>query len=96
MYTALILSPNSSALGSDQRDPYSRLYALWCATRSDKSYLRDVIPLNHVRSPVQLVPCFGSKADAQLTLQMSLECSTEFWLNYYKTKELYWSLHTQF
>ena len=90
------IQPNSSAPGSNQHNCHSRLYALWHTTHSDKSYLRDVIPLNHVCSPVQLVPHFGSKANAQLTLQTALECSTEFWLNNYETKELYWSLHTHF
>lgn len=91
-----IIPPNSPAPGSNQRDRHSRLYALRRATRSDKSYLGDVIPLNCVRSPVQLVPRFGRAADARLTLQTALECSTEFWLNHYETKELYWSLHNHF
>lgn len=79
---------------STRPDASSGLYTLKRSFRTDGSRLGDVIPLAHIRSPIQLVPRFGDKADSRLTMQTSLEFSTEFWLNKYETKEIFWSLHT--
>lgn len=94
-----ISQPSSSAARqSNNRTAYpessTQLYVLKRSVRSDGSRLGDVIPLDRVRSPVQLVPRFGSEADSRLTMQTSLEYSTEYLLNKYETKELYWSLYS--
>ena len=36
---------------------------------------------------------FGTVADSRLTMQTSLMFSTNFWLNKYVDKELFWALH---
>ena len=75
-------------------EPSSRMFALKRSIRSDGNRLGDVIPVTQIRSPVQLVPRFGHEADPRLTMETSLEYSTEFWLNKYETKEMFWALYT--
>jgi hypothetical protein len=74
-------------------DPIMGLCALKCVLQADKSRLGDVIPVTHLRAAVQLIPHFEAAADSHLTMQTSLEYSTEFWLNKYVEKEMFWALH---
>ncbi|KAF8809172.1 hypothetical protein BYT27DRAFT_7222697 [Phlegmacium glaucopus] len=52
----------------------------------------DILPLQRVRAPVDLTPCFGNVADRRLTKYNSSTCCSEFRLNKYFDKELYLSL----
>lgn len=52
----------------------------------------DVVPLSHLRSPVHLIPRFGKSANPRLTPHSSYELSTEFWLNRFWNKEIYYAL----
>jgi|ERR1700722_5970759 len=74
-------------------DPASTMYAVKRARRSDNSVMGDVIPLEQLRSLVDLVPCFGKTADSRLTQATIMEYSTEFWVNKYFTKELFWAMN---
>jgi len=91
------LIPQPSTLAPTSRkekiDPVTGLYALKRALRADKSYLGDVIPVTRLRAAVQLIPRFGTAADSRLTMQTSLAYSTDFWLNKYEDKEMFWALH---
>ena len=49
----------------------------------------DVVPLGQLRTLLDIVTCFGADASKQLTKEMSLEFSQEFWLNKYFKKELF-------
>jgi hypothetical protein len=91
----IIPQPSVSAQTSrgGKTDPITGLYALKRALRADKSYLGDVIPVSCLRAAVQLIPRFGTAADSRLTMQTSLEYSTDFWLNKYEDKEIFWSIH---
>ncbi|KAF9050500.1 hypothetical protein BJ165DRAFT_1341898 [Panaeolus papilionaceus] len=51
-----------------------------------------IIPLDQLRTLVDVVPNFGGKADTRLTCQNSLAYSCEFWLNKYFDKELFYAL----
>ena len=73
-------------------EPASSLYVLRRARRADGSRQGDIVPLSQLRSLVSLVPRFGGKADSRLTKTNCLAFSTEFWLNKYFTKELYYAL----
>ena len=73
-------------------EPASTLFVLKRALRGDGTPLGDIIPLTQVRGLADLVPRFGTKADARLTRQNSLEYSTEFWLNKYFDKDSYFAL----
>lgn len=92
----IIPQPNTSSRSqgarSSQADPTTHLYALKRALRSDGTRVGDVVPLAQLRSAAQLVPHFGAAADSRLTMQTSLEHSTEFWLNSYETKEMFWAM----
>ena len=62
------------------------------ACRSNGSYLGDIVPLSQLRGPVQLIPVFGDKADKHFTAYNSLHFSSEFFLNTYSDKEIFWAL----
>lgn len=68
------------------------MYVLKRAVRADGSKPGGIIPVSRLRGPVELVPRFGEKADARLTMESSMEYSTEFWLNKYAGKEDFWAL----
>lgn len=68
------------------------MYVMKRATRSDGSPMGDFIHLDQLRTVVDLVPRFGQKADARLTREMSRYYHTEFFLNKYFTKELFFAL----
>ncbi|KAJ7607819.1 hypothetical protein DFH06DRAFT_1018419 [Mycena polygramma] len=74
-------------------EPSTQCYLLERATRAGSSKpMGDVIPLDRLRSMVDLVPKFGRVANPRLTAQNSLDYSDRFWLNRWHTKELYWAL----
>lgn len=74
-------------------DPFSGLFALKRAKRADGTLLGDVIPLVQVRALVELIPRFGKEANRRLTKENSRAYATEFWLDKYFTKELFYALH---
>ena len=68
-------------------DPTRGMYILRRAYRSDGSPMGAVIPLYHLRQPIQLIPRFGENADANLTSRTSFAASRDFYLNHYFDKE---------
>jgi len=68
------------------------MYVLKRAQRADGSRMGDIIPLSHIRAPVDLVPRYMRAADIRLTKETSLEYSSEFLLNNFFDKQLYYSL----
>jgi hypothetical protein len=52
----------------------------------------DIIPLSHIHTSVDLVPRFMEAADNQLTKESSLEYSSEFLLNHFYDRHLYYLL----
>jgi hypothetical protein len=75
-------------------EPSSCMFVLKWSIRSNGNCLGDVIPVTHIWSPVQLVLRFGHEADPCLIMETSPEYSTKFWLNKYKTKEMFGALYT--
>lgn len=86
------LNPSFSARSGPYPDPITSMYLLKCSTRADGSRMGDIIPLGQLRSPVELTPSFGKKADSRLTKESSLEYSSEFWLDRYFDKEAFFAL----
>jgi len=86
--------PQPTSYGSTSRgicpDPITGLYAVKRSTRANGSRLGDIIPLLQARIPAPLVPRYGAQADPKLTSRNSLEYSTEFHLNRFFDKELYY------
>ncbi|KAF9780072.1 hypothetical protein BJ322DRAFT_1141618 [Thelephora terrestris] len=70
-------------------DPITGLYIVKRALRADRSRIGDILPLTHCRMPIQLVPRFGTEADARLTSSNSMEWSKEFFLNAYFDKDIF-------
>lgn len=83
---------NSATAKGPYPDPSSGLYILKRAKRANQGLIGDIIPLDQVRTLVELAPRFGGSADRRLTKANSLAYSSEFWLNKYLTKELFYAL----
>ena len=64
-----------------------------CASRSNGTRMGGVVPLSQIQTPTPLIPKYGLKADLKLTSHNSLEFSTEFFLNCFFDKELYYFLN---
>lgn len=73
-------------------DPSSGMYVVKKATRSNGTPIGDIVPLNQLQSLVDLTPRFGAKADTRFDKTNSLACATEFWLNKYFDKDLFFAL----
>ena len=88
------LIPQPTHYGSTTRgrcpDPVTGMYVTKRSLRSNGARLRDVLPLSQARIPAPLVPRYGDQADPKLAAQNSLEFSTEFHLNHFFDKELYY------
>ena len=86
--------PQPAFYGSTSRgihpDPITTQYVVKHSTRTDGSRLGDVIPLLQTRILTPLVPQYGVQADPKLTSRNSLEYSTEFYINHFFDKELYY------
>uniref|UniRef100_A0A8H7XWZ0 DUF6830 domain-containing protein n=1 Tax=Psilocybe cubensis TaxID=181762 RepID=A0A8H7XWZ0_PSICU len=84
------------SLGSAIRGPYPEpitgMYKLKQSQRTDNTIMGGILPLNQIRSLVDLVPQMGEKARRSLTTHNSHSTSTEFRLNKYFDKELYLAL----
>ena len=73
-------------------DPNTGLFLLKRATRSNGELVGDILPLDQLRSLVDIAPRFGEKANPRLTNTTSLSFAKEFWLNKYFDKELFYAL----
>ena len=71
-------------------DPITGQYVVKRSTQANGSRLGGIIPLLQARIPAPLVPRYGVRADPKLTSSNSLEYSTEFYLNRFFNKELYY------
>jgi hypothetical protein len=81
---------------SNEKGPYPEpstgMHLLKRARRTDGSIMGDIVPLAQLRTLVDLVPRFGKQANRQLSKETVLEYSSEFWLNKYFEKELFYAL----
>jgi hypothetical protein len=73
-------------------EPSTGMYLLKRAHQTDGSIIGDVVPLVQLRALVDLVPHFGKGASRQLAKETVLAYSSEFWLNKYFEKELFFAL----
>jgi len=73
-------------------EPSTKMFLMKSARRSDRSIMGGILPLGQVRALVNLVPLFGEVADNRLTKETLLEYGSEFRLNPYFDKELYYAL----
>lgn len=75
------------------KDLATGMYSLKCAMRSNGIAAEDVFPLEQLRALAPIVPKFGSAADVQLTSRTSSHYSTNFYLNNFFDKDLFYTLH---
>ena len=68
------------------------MYVLKRAHCTDGLQMGDIIPLSHIHAPVDLVPQYMHAADIWLTKETSLKYSSEFLLNNFFDKQLYYLL----
>ncbi|KAJ6582018.1 hypothetical protein B0H19DRAFT_929927, partial [Mycena capillaripes] len=82
-----VVPQNGSSTG---RELTTNMYVLKRATRADGSRLGDIVEVQNIRTPAEVIARFGNKADPRFTPYNSLEFSTQFRLNKYSNKELLW------
>lgn len=86
--------PQTTHLGSTTRarcpDPVTGMYVMKRSSRSDGTRMGGVVPLSQIQIAAPLIPKYGPQADPKLTSRNSLEFSTEFFLNHFFDKELYY------
>ncbi|KAF8213514.1 hypothetical protein K438DRAFT_1902566 [Mycena galopus ATCC 62051] len=82
-----IVPQQNSATG---REWSTGTWILKCALRSSGLKMGDVVDIENIRIPVELVPRFGQKADPRFSAYNSLEHASEVRLNKHSTKELFW------
>lgn len=92
------ITPQATSLSSNATrglipEPSTGMYVMKRAVRANGMRIGDVVPLSQITAVVELTPYFGVKADSRLAFYNSLECSTEFFLNKYDTKEMFHVLH---
>jgi hypothetical protein len=85
-------NPTDAAQHGIYPEPNTGLYLLKRAKRASGEEAGDIIPLDQLRSFVDIAPRFGEKADSRFTNSSSLTYATEFWLNKYFNKELFYIL----
>jgi hypothetical protein len=76
-------------------DRASGMHVLRRARRTDHTvhtFLGDIVPLDQVRTLVELTPQFGNEADRRLTQTNASAYCSEFWLDKYFTKDLFFAL----
>ncbi|KAF8970295.1 hypothetical protein BDZ97DRAFT_1914618 [Flammula alnicola] len=74
-------------------EPLAGMYIVKRARRTNKDAMGDIIPLDQLRALVELTPQFGKKADRRFEKTNNLEYGTEYWVDKYFDKELFFALN---
>lgn len=74
-------------------DPAAGMYVMKRALRADTSRIGDIVPLCRLRTPLDLAPLCGAKADTHFTSKNSCKYASEFHLNKYWDKEIFASIY---
>ena len=82
-----------SALQRVGPDPITNMLVLEHAHRANGLYLGNIIPLSQLPGLVHLIPVFEDKADNHLTTYNNLHFSSEYLLNTYSDKEMFYALN---
>ena len=81
--------------GNSRRNPVTSMHILRRAKRVNGEHFGDVIPLDQLCSPTNLVLHFGKIANVHLSSANSHALTEEFWLNQYWDKELFFALYNE-
>ena len=69
------------------------MYRLKRACRPNGSPLGDIVLLQQIRTDVEVAPRFYERADVRMTPFNALELASEFHLNHYCDKEVFYMFH---
>lgn len=83
----------SSSLRGQYPDPAAGMYIVKKALRANGDPMGDIVPLQQIRSLVELTPQFGKKADRRFQRSNSLQYGNEYWLDKYFDKDLFYALN---
>lgn len=85
---------NSQMLRGQYPEASSGLYLLKPAYRANQTRMGDILPLDQIRELVGLTPNFGQQANRHYDKTNCREIATEFWLDKYFDKELFYALQS--
>lgn len=85
-------NPTNAAEQGMYPEPNSGLFLLKRARRANGEEVAGIITLDQLRSFIDIAPRFGEKAEPRFTNSNSLIYATEFWLNKYFSKDLFYAL----
>ena len=91
----LDIVPQVSSPGASPQkipDPLTGMYVVRRATRQNGTRIGDIMPMNRLLMPLDLVPRLGAVADPRLSCMNSFEYSSNFSLNIFFDKESYYCL----
>lgn len=74
-------------------EPSAGMYIVRKARRANKDPMGDILPLDQLRALVELTPRFGKQADRRFDKTNNLEYGTEYWVDKYFDKELFFALN---
>ena len=86
------LNPKYSAHAGSFLESATSMFALKWAVLAGGAPLGDTVPVLQLHALADLIPRFGAQIDPHLTKQTSFAYSTEFWLNKYFNKQMYYAL----
>ena len=73
-------------------EPSADMFMVTCVLDANSDLKGEIVPLECLCSLLQVTPVFGQAVDKKLTQETSLEYSSQFWINKYFDKELYYAL----
>jgi hypothetical protein len=76
-------------------DESTGMYILRRARRANNDRIGDIVRVTQIVAPVHLIPRFGEVANPRLTMQTSIHHTTDFYLNKFWNKELFFALHNR-
>ncbi|KAF8191579.1 hypothetical protein K438DRAFT_1590987 [Mycena galopus ATCC 62051] len=82
----IVTQPNSAT----GREQHTDMYLLKRALRTGGVRMGDVVEVDNIRIPAELVPWFGKEADSRFSAYNCLEFAQQVRLNKHSTKELHW------
>ncbi|KAF9522048.1 hypothetical protein CPB83DRAFT_777635, partial [Crepidotus variabilis] len=91
-YDIITQSDINTGIRGQFPEPSSSLYTLKKGKRTSGEVIGDIVPLDQVRALVDINPRLGQVADRRLTKETSLAFCSEFYLNKYFDKELFYTL----
>ena len=69
--------------------PGLEMFVVQCRRRSNSLPLGDIIPLDHMRQVVQLVPKFGAQVPVNMMSDNCLDVGYKFYVNSFADKETF-------